>query len=160
MSGDDVSEPELRHACALSLGGRGVLIRGASGSGKSSLLLSLLRRGEAAGLEARLVADDQVIVKREGETVRLHTPNGIAGLLEVRGIGILRLPFAASCRLDLVVDLVERDALERLPGPENGTTRVLGREVERLCLAARDPTFGADVVLTLMGCGVERVATD
>ena len=160
MSGETGSGPKFHHGSALALGGRGVLIRGASGSGKSSLLLSLLRRGTAEGLHARLVADDQVIVMHAGGELRLRAPDATAGLLEVRGVGILRMPFEPSAPLDLVVDLAERDTLQRLPDENQNTARLLGLAAPRIRLPARDPAFGADVVLTLLGCGTRRIAVD
>lgn len=78
---------------------------GPPGSGKSDLVLRLLDRGFA------LVADDRV----EIEAGSARAPVALAGLLEVRGIGLLRLPFVASTRLALVVDLAGRPA--RLPEP-------------------------------------------
>jgi HPr kinase/phosphorylase len=99
------------HGTSVALAGEGVLIRGPSGSGKSDLALRLIDEG------ARLIADDQTELRRLGGTVRLSAPAEIAGLLEVRGLGILRLPFT-SAPLRLVVDLVEAgQPIERLPEP-------------------------------------------
>jgi HPr kinase/phosphorylase len=82
-----------------------VLLIGAPGSGKSDLLLRLLDRGFA------LVADDQVIVENGWARV----PSALAGLLEIRGLGILRLDHDAETRLALVVELAE--PVDRLPQP-------------------------------------------
>ena len=91
--------PLIVHASAVSLGRRGVLILGASGGGKSSLALAMIGRG------ATLVADDRVQLSREGDTLVARAPAGIASAIEVRGIGILRVPSAAEATVTLVVDL-------------------------------------------------------
>ena len=92
------------HASCAARDGQGVLLIGAPGSGKSDLLLRLLELGFT------LVADDRVEVV-DGEA---SPPAALAGLLEVRGLGIMRLPFAAPVRLQLAVELARGD---RLPVP-------------------------------------------
>lgn len=92
------------HASCASSAGQGVLLTGPSGSGKSDLLLRLLDRG------FDLVADDQVVV-RDG---RASAPADLAGLLEVRGLGVVRRQFVASAALVLAVALRRG---ERLPLP-------------------------------------------
>lgn len=142
-----MSPPNL-HATLVVVDGRGVLIRGASGAGKSSLAVSLLRRAEGAGRSARLVADDQVLVDARGEAAFGFPPPAIAGLIEIRGVGLLRQPFASEARIDLVVDLTAREAIERLPEP--AIAEIAGIAVRRIALPERDPAFGADVLLTLL----------
>ena len=142
-----MSAPNL-HATLVAIDGVGILIRGASGGGKSSLAVSLLRRAEAAGRHARLVADDQVLVEARGAAVFGHAPAAIAGMIEIRGVGILRQPFAGEARVELVVDLSGREALERLPEPS--FVPIAGLPVRRIHLPERDPAFGADVLLTLL----------
>ncbi len=101
------------HATAVFLDGRGLLLRGVSGRGKSDLALRLLR---LTG-NARLIADDQVyLTAREGRLVA-RPPDVIAGLLEVRGLGLARVPYMEEGPIDLVVDLVARDEAPRLPEP-------------------------------------------
>ncbi len=100
------------HASCAAKDGDGVLLIGPSGSGKSDLMLRLLDRG------FELVADDQVAI----EHGVAHPPAGLAGLLEVRGLGLLQLPHRAEALLRLVVQLDVRDldpcnALLRLPRP-------------------------------------------
>ena len=94
------------HASCAARDGHGVLLLGPSGSGKSDLLLRLVDRGFA------LVADDQVEVE-EGVA---RAPAALAGLIEVRGLGVLRLPWVASAPLALMVVLGEGQG-ERLPEP-------------------------------------------
>jgi len=108
------------HASCVSFGDRGVLITGPSGSGKSDLALRLITTARTwPGLDtpARLVADDRVLLSpnREGRLFAAPAPP-LAGLLEVRGIGILRLDHMAETQLCLNVDLVAwPDNLTRLP---------------------------------------------
>jgi len=88
-------------ATCVAVGGRGVLIEGAPGTGKSSLALALIDRG------AVLVGDDGVLVETEaGRVVASPHPN-IAGKLEVRGVGIIDLPVAAAVPIALVIHLDE-----------------------------------------------------
>ncbi len=94
----------LVHATAIAIDGRAVLLRGASGSGKSDLALRLIDAG------ARLVADDQSELWRRGEAIIVRAPATIAGLLEVRGIGIVRLDALPEAPLALIADLVEPEA--------------------------------------------------
>ena len=99
----------LVHATAVAIGGRAVLLRGPSGSGKSDLALRLIDAG------AELVSDDQSLLERRGDTIVVGAPPTIAGLIEVRGVGIVRLNRAAEATLALVADLVAPEAVERLP---------------------------------------------
>lgn len=93
-------------------GGQGVavLLRGASGSGKSDLALRLIAR-----FGAGLISDDQVLLRAPARQVLCEAPPEIAGMIEVRGLGLLRLEAAAPAPVALVVDLVAREAVPRLP---------------------------------------------
>jgi HPr kinase/phosphorylase len=93
------------HGSCASRSGDGVLLIGPAGAGKSDLLLRLLARG------FDLVADDRVEVA-EGVARPVES---LAGLLEVQGLGIVRLPHVTAARLALVVDLGE--PAERMPSP-------------------------------------------
>ena len=98
MSGAGPAQ-ELVHASAVAVGGRALLITGASGSGKTTLALEMLSLG------AKLIGDDQIIAAREGASVMLSAPRRIAGLVELRGCGILRLPAGPPAPLYLIADL-------------------------------------------------------
>ena len=135
------------HACAVALGGRGVLIRGAAGSGKSTLVLALLRRGPAARVEAELVADDRVIAEQSEGAIKLSAPGELAGLLEIAGVGIVREQFRPSVPLWLVVDLVAPEAMIRHPLPQ--TADVLGHAVPLLGLPRREAALATDILITL-----------
>jgi serine kinase of HPr protein (carbohydrate metabolism regulator) len=98
---------ETVHATCVAIGGRGVLIRGRSGRGKSDLALRLIDRG------ARLVSDDYTILSASDGGIRAAAPATIAGKLEIRGIGIVELAAESDVPVCLVADL--DDAPERLP---------------------------------------------
>ena len=102
-------EPPLcLHASCVALGGRGLLITGKSGSGKSALALQLMAFG------ARLVADDRTLVTRDGSVLTARAPDPIRGLVEARGLGLLEADFVAKAGLFACVDL-DRQEAERLP---------------------------------------------
>lgn len=92
------------HGTCVARDGAGVLLLGPSGAGKSDLALRLLTRG------FELVADDRVLI----EDGAASAPASLAGLIEVRGLGILRVPYLELARLALTVELGET---ERLPRP-------------------------------------------
>ena len=98
----------------MALDGIGILLRGAPGAGKSDLALRLIEAG------AKLVADDRVRLTREDGTAVARAPAALAGLLEVRGVGIVRLDAAVVADravVRLVCDLVPPAEVERLPEP-------------------------------------------
>lgn len=114
---------ETLHATCVAFGGRGVLLLGPSGSGKSDLALrAVMQEG------ARLVADDRVRLVRRAQGLSAEAPPeaaaaGLLGAIEVYGVGILRLPPArrrARVQLCLAVALVPPDEVERLPGDWQG----------------------------------------
>jgi HPr kinase/phosphorylase len=135
------------HATCVQIGLTGVLILGPSGSGKSDLALRLIDAG------ALLVADDQVEVERRGERLLGRAAEALAGLIEVRGVGILRMPHCAESSIDLVVELAPVERLARLP--ETLAYPLLGIELPRLRLDPRTPSAAAKVRLAL---STERVA--
>lgn len=97
-------------AFARSEGAVGVLITGHSGTGKSELALELMTLG------ARLIADDQTHLQREGGVIWLSCPAPIRGLIEIRGMGLLPAMPVAQAPLRVIVDLDRRES-ERLPPP-------------------------------------------
>ncbi len=97
------------HATAVAVDGHGLLIKGAAGAGKSSLALAMI------GLGASLVSDDQTVLERVDDAVFLDCPvPALRGVIEVRGMGLLRAAVAQHCALALVVDL-DRTETQRLP---------------------------------------------
>jgi HPr kinase/phosphorylase len=109
------------HATCLLLGPIGILVRGASGSGKTGLALALIDHMEGRGGFARLVADDRVAVAAHHGRLVARAPEEIAGLVELRGLGIVRLRSEPAAVVRLVVDIVEE--IERMPS--DGTSRAL-----------------------------------
>jgi len=105
----DTGQTEQVHGTAVAINGKGVLLLGDAGAGKSDLALRLIDRG------ARLVADDRVDLVHEGGRIVMSAPGAIAGLLEVRGLGIFRLEPAAPAPLALAVRLVAHIFIERFP---------------------------------------------
>ncbi|QFR34251.1 HPr kinase/phosphorylase [Ancylobacter sp. TS-1] len=129
------------HASCVRVGAQGVLIRGASGAGKSHLAFALILAGGRGMVPpVELVADDRVILSRREGRLFAAAPLPLAGLIEIRGAGVRRLPFLAETSVDLVVDLGAQDAA-RLPETAALRTTVDGVEIQRL------PAFaGGDVV--------------
>jgi HPr kinase/phosphorylase len=128
--------PATVHASAVLVGARAVLIRGPSGSGKSRLARELIETARDNGLGfARLVGDDRVHVDAAGGRLLVRPAEALAGLLEVRGVGLLRLVHEPSAVVGLVVDLDAADA-ERLPETSRQRTEIEGIVLPRLAVAA------------------------
>lgn len=124
------------HASAVLVGSRAVLVRGAAGAGKSRLALALIAAGESGALSfARLVGDDRVHVEAAHGRLLVRPAETLAGLIEVRGLGIRRLPHEPVAVVRLVVDLGAAGA-ERLPGPESVAAEIAGVVLPRLGVAA------------------------
>jgi HPr kinase/phosphorylase len=136
------AEPSiLVHATAVAIGDRAVLIRGPSGAGKSDLALRLIDGG------ARLVADDQSELQRIGERILVRAPAAIAGLLEVRGMGIVRIEALPEAMLALVVDLRPAPDIERLPDIRGED--LLGLTVPAISLAPFEASAAAKLRLAV-----------
>lgn len=131
----------LVHATCVAVDGRGVLLRGPSGCGKSDLALRLIDEG------ASLVSDDQVELSVIDNALMADAPTNIRGLLEVRGLGLVRLPTAQHVRLAAVVDLVDGDEIERLP--KAATLSLSGVHLPLYRIDARAPSAPAKIRLLL-----------
>ncbi|MFZ1470135.1 MAG: HPr kinase/phosphatase C-terminal domain-containing protein [Paracoccaceae bacterium] len=133
---------EILHATSVSAQGRGVLICGPSGSGKSALALQMMALG------ARLISDDQTEVYTTEAGLRLRCPStAIRGLIEARGIGLLRVDPLPDAPLSLVVNLAQ-DETERLP-PQRQVT-ILGQQLP-LLLQVQNNHFPAALMVYLCG---------
>jgi HPr kinase/phosphorylase len=129
------------HASAVLAGARAVLIRGPSGAGKSRLALDLIAAADAGLLPfARLVADDRAEVEAAAGRLLVRPAPRLAGLIEVRGLGILRLPFESVAVVGLVVDLADADA-QRLPDPDRTRAEIAGIALPRIAIAAAASPF-------------------
>ncbi|WP_448581567.1 HPr kinase/phosphorylase [Thermaurantiacus sp.] len=103
------------HATAIATPAGGLLLLGPPGSGKSDLGLRLVEAGSI------LVADDQVLLAAAADGLVATSPPRLAGLLEVRGIGLVRLPFVRQAPIRLALDLAAPP--QRLPAPPDGWPR-------------------------------------
>ena len=103
-----------------------MIIRGPSGAGKSDLALRLIDRG------ARLVADDRIDLSVSDNGVLARAPETLAGLLEVRGLGILCIPVLKVATVRLVVDLVTHENVPRVP--DRRMTDLMGMDVPAVTL--------------------------
>ena len=119
------------HASAVRVDGAGVLIRGPSGCGKSSLVLALLMADREAG---RLIADDRVCLSVTDARLQASPPEILAGLLEIRGQGLVTVPYLSPVSIDLVVDFELPEHCPRMPAEADGRVRIDGIELRRLLL--------------------------
>ena len=138
------------HATAIAANGRAALIRGASGAGKSDLALRCLALAPSGLLPhpVRLVADDRVLLVASGGRLLARAPDAIRGLIEVRGLGIVELPAEIEAELRLVVDLVARGEIERLPDPA-ARVELRGHRLPALALAPFEASSPVKLLLAL-----------
>jgi serine kinase of HPr protein (carbohydrate metabolism regulator) len=106
------------HASAALVGEHGVLIRGGSGSGKSALLLALITMDAARNA---LIADDRVALAAHHGRLVASVPPRLAGLIEVRGQGLLKRPHVSPAVIDLVIDLTAAADCPRMPEADERT---------------------------------------
>jgi len=124
------------HASAVLVGPEAVLIRGPAGAGKSRLAWDLIEAARQGALPfARLVGDDRVHIETHSGRLLVRPAAVLAGLLEIRGLGICRLPYEPLAVVGLVVDLAAADAA-RLPEPEALKTELAGLGLPRLPVGA------------------------
>ncbi len=107
------------HATAVLWGARAIMLRGASGSGKSRLALELLAEARRIGTHAALIGDDRLVLEAASGRLVARAVAPLAGRIEARGLGILAIAHEPAGVVGLVVDLV-RDCPERLPDREKG----------------------------------------
>jgi HPr kinase/phosphorylase len=130
------------HASALVLGEAGILVRGPSGSGKSSLTLALLALADDRRLFARLIGDDRVLVRPEGARILARGAPNALGHIERRGYGIVRAPTEPCAIIRLVVDLLPQDERsERLPDKNALSVSLGGIALPRLVFDAASTLF-------------------
>lgn len=147
------TSPPTVHASAVLVGPRAVLIRGPAGAGKSRLAWGLIQAADCGLLTfARLVGDDRVeLVVCHGRLLARPAP-ALAGLIEVRGLGIRRVDYEPAAVVGLVVDLAVADA-ERLPGPA-AEQEVFGIKIPQLAVPPGSDPMPA-VLARLLTLGAE-----
>jgi len=131
------------HASLAVVEGKGVLLRGKSGSGKSDLLLRLLENKKAL-----LVADDVVELQKSGKKVTGHAPLNLRGLLEVRGVGIAKYDFVPETEINLLVNLQDSaENIRRLP--QIAQELILGVEIPAIDLYAKEVSAPEKIIVKL-----------
>jgi serine kinase of HPr protein (carbohydrate metabolism regulator) len=130
-----MTEPLLTRGTCIAIDGEAVLLRGASGAGKSDLALRLIDEG------ALLVGDDYVDLTREGDRLWAQARPAIAGLLEVRGAGPLSFPHLDRAPLVLLIDL--EPPAERLP--ESTCEAILGLSLPRYAVSPFEASAPAKI---------------
>jgi len=132
------------HATCVAVKGLAVLLVGPSGVGKSDVALRLIDMG------AELVADDQTMLHLVDEGLEASPPESLAGLIELRHVGLLRLPYRRTAPVALYVELLPpHESLERLPAAI--FTSLLDRPVRWLKLHATDASTPAKIRMALQG---------
>jgi serine kinase of HPr protein (carbohydrate metabolism regulator) len=151
---DSSSQRTSLHASCVALGDSGVLILGVPGAGKSDLVLRLIdEAGFGTGdalIRAKLVSDDQTIIERRGEAVYASSPEPIAGLLEIRGQGIVTVNYVREVRLALVVRLMPAKEIERLPESAQ-IKRIAGVALPEIAIDPTTATAPARIRAALTG---------
>ena len=137
----------LIHGTCLAIGGEGVLLVGKPGAGKSDLALRLIDQG-GAGLsgrlrETRLVADDQVVIRKSEGGLVASAPPSLKGKLEIRGLGIAELSVVTEARLRLAVRLTPSAEIERLPDLMSARMDILGIGLPLILLDPRNASAPA-----------------
>jgi HPr kinase/phosphorylase len=129
------------HASAVLIGAKAALIRGVAGAGKSQLAFELIEAARVGALPfARLVADDRAHLEARAGRLLVRPAPTLAGLIEVRGLGIRRLAYEPVAVVGLVVDLAAADA-DRLPAREATETAIEGVVLPRLAVAPGTPAL-------------------
>ena len=128
------------HSTSVVIDDNGVLILGDSGSGKSDLALRLIDNG------ATLISDDVSICKKNLNNIYLYCPPEIKGLLEVREIGIITVPFVERIKLKLVVNLKSKNN-KRFP--EDNYFKILGIKVPLINIDGKNSSAVAKIKVKL-----------
>lgn len=166
MTDRDIAAPisdasELtRHATALVLDGIGVMIQGPSGAGKSRLAFALLQgagcqpsrvAGQQTDADTALIGDDYIVLLAHPGDAHLTAgpATNLAGLIEVRGIGILGLPWRQTAPLHICVNLAPVETIERLPEP--ATVRLEGHTLASVHVPVGDLAHQIMLVRTAVG---------
>jgi serine kinase of HPr protein (carbohydrate metabolism regulator) len=140
---------ETIHASCVMIDGEAVLLRGLSGSGKSDLALRLVDRGAA------LISDDYTFLRRVGERLVASPPPTIAGKIEVRGLGVIDMPYVSEVDVRLLVEL---DApTPRMPEENPRSQLIAGVAIPIVTLPALEASSAIKVELALRQFGLDDV---
>ena len=134
-----------RQSTCVAISGRGLLIEGPAGSGKSSLALALIDRG------ARLVGDDGVLLECQGHTLTACPHPNTRGLIEVRNLGLVPMACVESVVVCLLIVL--DDAAPRYID-EPDYIDLLGASVPSVMLAPQASTLHIKAELALARYGI------
>jgi serine kinase of HPr protein (carbohydrate metabolism regulator) len=134
----ETAAPALVAASCVLLGTRAVLIRGPSGSGKSTLAWTLIEAPGPFSL-GRLVCDDYVLLEARHGRLLASPVAAIAGLIEIRGLGIAPFAYEPLARIGLIADLTPTHEVPRLPEPEDLRAEVFGIGLPRLAVPMASP---------------------
>lgn len=134
-----MTAPLLLHASCVCVKDKGILLIGASGTGKSDLALRLIDRG------AMLVADDYVNLSRKDDVLLASPPDRLTGKIEVRGVGICTLPFMPAAQIHLYVDLAATP--DRFPNP--AFKDIAGVMIPRIALSALEASAPLKIEMAL-----------
>ena len=141
MSEQRNQNPHQIWATTVAVNGTGVILRGPSGAGKTDLAIRLIDRG------AILVSDDQTIVRADGDFLLTAPPATIAGKIEVRSIGIMRMNFVTDIPAAVIFDLETEGERERLP--DFRYDHIEGVKLPLFCINAFEESAAVKVFLTL-----------
>ena len=128
------------HSTSVVIEDAGVMITGKSGLGKSDLALRLIDSG------ATLISDDITICEKIGKSIFLFPPNDTKGLLEVREIGIMTVPYIENIKLSLFVELVETE-IERLP--QKSFKKLLNIKINKIKIQGKNSSSVAKIKLKI-----------
>lgn len=117
------------HGTGILIGEHGILLTGVSGAGKSLLALDLIEQARLRGETGLLISDDRVLLSTDEDGLVMEAPQSIEGMIELRGRGIINLPYVKSAHVHLVVELVEEE--QRLLEESEMTTKIHGIWVPR-----------------------------
>ncbi|MFZ1814821.1 MAG: HPr kinase/phosphatase C-terminal domain-containing protein [Rhizobiaceae bacterium] len=151
MNGKSSEPLDNLHASLVCLDGEGVLVTGRSGVGKTSLAFGLMDAARLRNLDAALVADDRVIITSDGKRLYGAPPQELAGLAELRGLGIVRVDWQASAPIRLAVHICDDATIERMPHEE--VFSLSGISLRSIRVPERHEAQGVRLVLAALGLG-------
>ena len=141
-------EAELVYGTCVSLGDSAAILQGASGSGKSDLALRFIFT-TPSDLDPALVADDQINVEARQDKLFAHTPQTIEGQIEVRGIGIVNVPYRRQAEVKIIVKLAARQDIPRMPPHPLPKQTICGVSLPILLLYPFEPSAALKLRLAL-----------